>query len=162
MLNLSGEQKSLYRYEFSNGTVEYFDSQGNSIKRALLKTPINGAKLTSGYGYRQHPIYGFSKMHQGLDYGAPQGTPILAAGDGVVELVKKQSRGYGNHVQIKHNGIYSTLYAHMSKFSGKAKKGARIKQGDVIGYVGATGTATGPHLHYEVIERGKKVNPVKV
>ena len=127
----------------------------------MLRTPVNGARLSSAYGMRQHPIYGYSKMHQGLDYSAPKGTAILAAGDGVVEFVKSQSRGYGKHVKIKHNGTYATLYAHMSRFADGIKPGKKVNQSQVIGYVGATGTATGPHLHYEVIEKGKKVNPSK-
>lgn len=161
-LNFSGESKDLYRYEMPNGRVDYYDTKGNSIKRALLKTPIHSAKISSHFGLRTHPVHGYSKMHQGLDYSAPKGTPVLAAGDGVVQFVKSQGRGYGNHVQIKHNGTYSTLYAHLSKFGPNLKSGGRIKQGQVIGYVGATGTATGPHLHYEVIQNGKKVNPAKI
>lgn len=161
-LNFSGESKDLYRYEMPNGRVDYYDTKGNSIKRALLKTPIHSAKISSHFGLRTHPVHGYSKMHQGLDYSAPKGTPVLAAGDGVVQFVKSQGRGYGNHVQIKHNGTYSTLYAHLSKFGPSLKTGAKIRQGQVIGYVGATGTATGPHLHYEVIQNGKKVNPARI
>lgn len=161
-LNYGGESKDLYRYEMPNGKVDYYDTKGNSIKRALLKTPIHSAKISSHFGVRTHPVHGYSKMHQGLDYAAPKGTPVLAAGDGVVQFVKSQGRGYGNHVQIKHNGTYATLYAHLSKFGPSMKAGGRIKQGQVIGYVGATGTATGPHLHYEVIQNGKKVNPARI
>jgi murein DD-endopeptidase MepM/ murein hydrolase activator NlpD len=160
-LNLDGKWKDLYRYEKTEESLEYFDSKGSSIKKALLRTPINGARITSRFGLRHHPIHGYSKMHQGLDYGAPKGTPVFAAGNGSVELVKAQSAGYGNHVKIKHDNTYSTLYAHMSKFARNIRNGAKIKQGQIIGYVGDTGTATGPHLHYEVIEKGRKINPAK-
>ena len=160
-ITTNSDTKSIYRHVLLNGKIDYFDDKGNSVKKALLRTPVNGARLSSAYGMRQHPIYGYSKMHQGLDYSAPKGTAILAAGDGVVEFVKSQSRGYGKHVKIKHNGTYATLYAHMSRFADGIKPGKKVNQSQVIGYVGATGTATGPHLHYEVIEKGKKVNPSK-
>ncbi len=161
-VNLRGIKKELYRHATASNSIEYYDKKGNSIKRSLLKTPINGAKVTSSYGPRPHPVLGFSRMHQGLDYGAPKGTPILAAGDGVIAFAKKISRGYGYHMQIKHNGSYSTLYAHCSRFANNIHAGARVKQGQIIGYVGATGLASGPHLHYEVIENGHKVNPSKL
>lgn len=160
-LYLKGETKELYRHDMPSGSSEYFNRRGDSIKRALLKTPINGAKISSGYGVRTHPVLGYSKMHQGLDYSAPRGTPILAAGAGKVEFVKNQSRGYGKHVQIKHNGTYSTMYAHMSRFASNLRPGMQVAQGQVIGYVGSTGLASGDHLHYEVIKSGKKVNPAK-
>lgn len=160
-LYLKGETKELYRHDMPSGHAEYFNRRGDSVKRALLKTPINGAKISSGYGVRTHPVLGYSKTHLGLDYSAPKGTPILAAGDGTIEFVKNQARGYGKHVQIKHNGTYSTLYAHMSRFGANIRPGMKIKQGQPIGYVGATGLASGPHLHYEVIKGGKKVNPAK-
>lgn len=155
-------QKEVFRHVMKSGKVDYFDAKGHSVKRALLRTPINGAKISSGYGMRIHPVRGYSTMHRGLDYSAPSGTPILAAGDGVVELVKNQARGYGKHVQIKHNGTYSTLYAHMSKFAPGIRTGAKVTQGQIIGNVGATGMTTGTHLHYEVVEKGQKVNPMKV
>jgi murein DD-endopeptidase MepM/ murein hydrolase activator NlpD len=156
-LNTGGQNQEIYLYENSKGKLDYYSPRGESVRRALLTTPVNGARITSGYGVRKHPVLGFSKMHKGLDYGAPKGTPILAAGDGVVSFVKTHRSGYGKHVKIRHNDTYSTLYGHMSKFAVKA--GARVSQGQVIGYVGATGMATGPHLHYEVIQHGKKVNP---
>ena len=152
----------MYRHESASGGVDYYDAKGNSVKRSLLRTPINGAKISSTYGLRMHPVLGYSRMHQGLDYSAQKGTPILAAGDGNIEFMKNQARGYGKHVQIKHNANYATLYAHMSRFASNIKPGGRVKQGDVIGYVGDTGLASGPHLHYEVIENGKKVNPSKM
>ncbi len=161
-LNSRGDNKDIYLYEMSNGKSDYFDTNGESIRRALLRTPINGARITSSFGLRHHPVLGYSKMHKGLDYGAPSGTPILAAGDGVVSFTKSQARGYGRHIQIKHNATHATLYAHLSKFASGIKPGTRVSQGQVIGYVGATGMATGPHLHYEVIQNGKKVNPSKI
>ncbi len=161
-LNSRGDNKDIYLYEMSNGKSDYFDAKGESIRRALLRTPINGARITSNFGLRHHPVLGYSKMHKGLDYGAPTGTPVLAAGDGVVSFTKAQARGYGKHIQIKHNATHSTLYAHLSKFGSGVKPGTRVSQGQVIGYVGATGMATGPHLHYEVIQNGKKVNPSKI
>jgi murein DD-endopeptidase MepM/ murein hydrolase activator NlpD len=161
-LNSRGDNKDIYLYEMSNGKTDYFDAKGESIRRALLRTPINGARITSSFGLRTHPVLGYSKMHKGLDYGAPAGTPILSAGDGVVAFTKSQPRGYGRHIQIKHNATHATLYAHLSKFASGIKPGTRVSQGQVIGYVGATGMATGPHLHYEVIHNGKKVNPSKI
>lgn len=161
-ISANGKQKELYRHVSSNNLSSYFDKNGNSIKRSLLKTPISGAKITSNFGYRTHPVLGYSRMHQGLDYGAPKGTPILAAGDGIIVLAKSLNRGYGKHLQIKHTASYSTLYGHLSKFATKINVGAAVKQGQVIGYVGDTGLASGPHLHYEVILDGKKINPAKV
>ncbi len=161
-LNTRGDNKDIYLYEMSNGKTDYFDSKGESIRRALLRTPINGARITSSFGMRHHPVLGYSKMHKGLDYGAPTGTPVLSAGDGVVAFTKSQPRGYGKHIQVKHNSSHATLYAHLSRFASGVKPGSRVSQGQVIGYVGATGMATGPHLHYEVIQNGKKVNPSKI
>jgi murein DD-endopeptidase MepM/ murein hydrolase activator NlpD len=160
-MDIPKDLKELYRYTSAQGKVEYFNAHGESTKKALLRTPINGARVTSGYAVRQHPMHGYSHFHQALDYGAKHGTPILAAGDGIVEFTKSQHRGYGRHVRIKHNGTYSTLYAHMSRFANNIHPGSRVEQGQVIGYVGATGDATGPHLHYEVIEKGKKIHPNK-
>src|SRR5690606_2761235 len=137
------------------------DRKGESIRKALLRTPIDGARVTSGFGMRKHPILGYSKMHKGLDFGAPSGTPIFAAGAGtVVEM--GHNGGYGNHVRIKHNGVYQTAYAHASRFAKGLKVGKKVKQGDVIAYVGATGRATGPHLHYEVMIDGKQVDPLSI
>ena len=151
-LTLLGKKHEIFKY---NGT--WYDARGNTVKKSLLRTPINAARITSGFGMRRHPILGYSKMHQGVDFGAGTGTPIMAAGDGVVKQ-KGWVNGYGNFVQIQHNGTYSTAYGHMSRF-GNIKLGGRVKQGQVIGYVGATGRATGPHLHYEVRASGRQVNP---
>lgn len=161
-LTVNGEVKDIYRHELLNGKTDYFDGKGNSVRRALLKTPINGARISSKFGLRHHPVLGYSRMHKGLDYSAPTGTPIFAAGDGVVNSVKSLNRGYGKHVLIKHNGTYTTMYAHLSKFGKGIKPGSKVSQGQVIGYVGATGLASGPHLHYEVRENGKQVNPSKI
>jgi murein DD-endopeptidase MepM/ murein hydrolase activator NlpD len=160
-LNLQNEDLKLYRHEYEKNKIDYFDENGKSMRKTLMKTPINGARLSSSFGKRKHPILGFTKMHTGTDFAAPTGTPILASGDGLV--VRAQwCGGGGNCVKIKHNRVYQTVYAHMSKFGKGIKKGARVKQGQIIGYVGSTGLSTGPHLHYEVIENGRKINSQKL
>jgi len=155
-LKLSGEDNSLYYFE-SKKNAGHYDKNGKSVKKALMKTPINGARLSSPFGMRKHPIDGFNKMHKGTDFAAPMGTPIMASGDG---RIKKAGwcGGGGNCVVIKHNSTYKTVYAHMSKFAKGIRNGVRVKQGQTIGYVGSTGKSTGPHLHYEVIINGKKIN----
>ena len=155
-LNLSGQENSFYKFNYDN-KEDYFDRNGKSVRKALMKTPINGARLSSPFGMRKHPIDGFTKMHKGTDFAAPMGTPIMASGDGVVTRARWCGGG-GNCVKIKHNSSYSTVYAHMSKFATSIKEGVRVKQGQIIGYVGSTGKSTGPHLHYEVIFNGKKIN----
>ena len=155
-LNLSNQSNTLYFFD-KKGNEGHYDLNGKSAKKALMKTPINGARLSSPYGMRKHPIDGFNKMHRGTDFAAPMGTPIMASGDGVITKASWCGGG-GNCVKIKHNSSYSTVYAHMSKFSILAKIGNRVKQGQIIGYVGSTGKSTGPHLHYEVIFNGKKIN----
>lgn len=160
-LVLSGEELPIYRHRTRDGRVDYYNREGESIRRALLRTPIDGAKITSGFGMRHHPILGFSKMHKGMDFGAPTGTPIFAAGRGVVEQVGPHG-GYGNYIRIRHNTQISTAYAHMSRIAKGVKRGGRIEQGDIIGYVGTTGRSTGPHLHYEVLKAGQQVNPKSV
>ena len=160
-LNLQDNDLQLYKYEYEKNKIDYFDENGKSIKKTLMKTPINGARLSSSYGKRKHPILGYTKMHTGTDFAAPTGTPIMASGDGRVTKAGWCGGG-GNCVKIKHNSTYQTIYAHMSKFGRGIKKGAKVKQGQIIGYVGSTGLSTGPHLHYEVIENGKKVNSQKL
>ena len=160
-LNLQDSDLQLYKYEYEKNKVDYFDENGKSIKKTLMKTPINGARLSSSFGKRKHPILGYTKMHLGTDFAAPKGTPIMASGDGKV-LKAGWCGGGGNCVKIKHNSTYQTVYAHMSKFGRGIKRGARVKQGQIIGYVGSTGLSTGPHLHYEVIENGKKINSQKL
>ena len=160
-LNIQGDDLNLYKFELKKEEIDYFDENGRSMKKTLMKTPINGARLSSPFGNRKHPILGFTKMHTGTDFAAPTGTPIMASGDGIVTRAQWCGGG-GNCVKIKHNSVYQTVYAHMSKFGRGIKKGVRVKQGQVIGYVGSTGLSTGPHLHYEVIENGKKVNSQKL
>ena len=155
-LKLSGQDNSLYYFDDKDNEGHY-DKNGKSVKKALMKTPINGARLSSPFGMRKHPIDGFNKMHRGTDFAAPMGTPIMASGDGVIKKAGWCGGG-GNCVKIKHNSTYQTIYAHMSKFARGIKTGVRVKQGQTIGYVGSTGKSTGPHLHYEVIVNGKKVN----
>ncbi|MDC3126556.1 peptidoglycan DD-metalloendopeptidase family protein [Candidatus Pelagibacter sp.] len=159
-LKISGQDNSLYYFD-KNGSEGHYDKNGKSVKKALMKTPINGARLSSPFGMRKHPIDGFNKMHRGTDFAAPMGTPIMASGDGVVKKVGWCGGG-GNCIKIRHNSTYQTIYAHMSKFARGIKTGVRVKQGQTIGYVGSTGKSTGPHLHYEVIVNGKKVNSQKL
>lgn len=160
-LNLSGTEVRLYRHEGADGIIDYYNDKGTSVRKALLRTPIDGAHLSSTFGMRLHPILGYSRMHQGIDFTAPTGTPIKAAGDGVIEMAGPNS-GYGNYVLIRHNSEYKTGYGHMSKLAQGIVPGTRVRQGQTIGYVGSTGLATGPHLHYEIMQRGKQVNPVNV
>ena len=160
-LNTQGNDLNLYKFEFMKKEIDYFDENGKSMRKTLMKTPINGARLSSSFGKRKHPILGYTKMHLGTDFAAPTGTPIMASGDGIITKAKWCGGG-GNCVKIKHNSVYQTVYAHMSKFGRGIKKGVRVKQGQIIGYVGSTGLSTGPHLHYEVIENGKKINSQKL
>ena len=160
-LNNQGKNLNLYKFKLKNNEIDYFDESGISVKKTLMKTPINGARLSSPFGKRKHPILGFTKMHTGTDFAAPTGTPIMASGDGIVTRAQWCGGG-GNCVKIKHNSVYQTVYAHMSKFGRGIKKGVRVKQGQIIGYVGSTGLSTGPHLHYEVIENGRKINSQKL
>ncbi|HYG85245.1 MAG TPA: M23 family metallopeptidase [Azospirillum sp.] len=157
-LTLSGDELAIYQHKTRDGRVDYYDREGESIRRALLMTPIDGAKLTSGFGMRMHPILGYSKMHKGVDFGAPTGTPIYAAGNGVVEKIGPHG-AYGNYVRIRHNTQITTAYAHLSRFGKGIRRGSRVDQGDVIGYVGTTGRSTGAHLHYEVLKAGRQINP---
>ena len=159
-LSVQNTDLKLYKFEYEN-KIDYFDENGKSIRKTLMKTPINGARLSSSFGKRKHPILGFTKMHTGTDFAAPKGTPIMASGDGIITKASWCGGG-GNCVKIKHNSTYQTVYAHMSKFGRGIKKGVRVKQGQIIGYVGSTGLSTGPHLHYEVIENGKKINSQKL
>lgn len=159
-LILQGRENPLYIFK-NKKDYDHFDQFGKSIRKSLMKTPINGARLSSSFGIRKHPILGFNKMHKGTDFAAPMGTPIMASGEGKI-VRARWCGGGGNCVKIKHNSTYSTVYAHMSKFGRNIKEGVRIKQGQIIGYVGSTGMSTGPHLHYEVIENGRKINSQKL
>ena len=160
-LNTQNTDLQLYKFEYEKNKIDYFDESGKSIRKTLMKTPINGARLSSSFGKRKHPILGFTKMHTGTDFAAPKGTPIMASGHGIV-VKSSWCGGGGNCVKIKHNSSYQTVYAHLSKFGRGIKKGVRVKQGQIIGYVGSTGLSTGPHLHYEVIENGRKINSQKL
>ena len=153
---VNNKEISLYNFKYNNENG-FYDVDGKSVIKTLMKTPINGARLSSSFGFRRHPILGFNKLHQGTDFAAKTGTPIMASGSGVVVMAQKY-KGYGNYVKIRHNSTYETAYAHMSKYGRGIRKGVRVNQGQIIGYVGSTGLSTGPHLHYEVIENGKRVN----
>ncbi|MDA7806247.1 peptidoglycan DD-metalloendopeptidase family protein [Candidatus Pelagibacter sp.] len=159
-LKLSGKNNGLYYFE-KKGSEGHYDENGKSVEKALMKTPINGARLSSAFGMRKHPIDGFNKMHRGTDFAAPMGTPIMASGSGLITRARWCGGG-GNCIKIKHNSTYETIYAHMRNFARGIKEGIRVKQGQIIGYVGSTGKSTGPHLHYEVVVNGKKVNSQKL
>ena len=162
-INLKIENKDLEYFIFftEDGYIDYFDREGKNVKKSLLKTPIDGARLSSNFGMRKHPISGYNKLHKGVDFAAPTGTPIYAGGNGVVEFVGNNG-GYGKYIRIRHNNEYKTAYAHLSGFNKKIYKGARVNQGEIIGYVGNTGNSTGPHLHYEIIYQNKQINPMKL
>ncbi|MBU3733385.1 MAG: M23 family metallopeptidase [Candidatus Fonsibacter sp.] len=147
----------LYRYEYPNGTIAYFTPEGKSIEKSLMRTPINGAKLSSRYGFRIHPILGYNQMHQGTDFAAPIGTPVMASGSGTVEYSGWKG-GYGKFISIRHSPVYQTNYAHLQDYAKGIRRGAKVQQGQVIGYLGSTGSSTGPHLHYEVVVNGRKEN----
>ncbi len=161
-LKYGKKELEIYRYKPSDDSrADYFNSEGKAVRKALLRTPVDGARITRGFGMRRHPILGYSKMHEGVDFGASIGTPVLAAGDGVV-VQKGWNGGYGHYVEIKHNSNYRTAYGHLSKYAQNLRVGGRVHQGDVIAYVGSTGLSTGPHLHYEVIRSARKINPIGV
>ena len=153
---INGEEINLYNFKFKN-VEDFYDIKGKSITKSLMKTPINGARLSSSFGMRKHPILGYNKMHRGTDFAAPSGTPIMASGSGTITRARWCGGG-GNCVKIKHNSTYETIYAHMKAFAKGIKEGIKVKQGQIIGFVGSTGLSTGPHLHYEVLVNGKKVN----
>jgi len=150
-----------FKFLTDDGFIDYFNRQGKNVKKSILKTPIDGARISSSFGMRKHPISGFNKMHKGVDFAAPIGTPVYAGGNGVIEMVGVNG-GYGKYIRIRHNNEYKTAYAHLSAYRKGISKGVRVNQGEVIGYVGSTGRSTGPHLHYEIIYQNKKVNPLKL
>lgn len=157
-LTVQGERKVLFRFSTPDGNVDVYDADGRSARKALMRTPVDGARLSSGYGMRRHPILGYGRMHRGIDFAAPTGTPVFAAGDGrITEIGRKGS--YGKYIRISHHAGYATAYAHMNGFARGLSRGSRVKQGDVIGYVGSTGRSTGPHLHYEVSLGGRQIDP---
>ena len=157
---VNGNEINLYNFK-DDKDIGFYDIKGKSIVKSLMKTPINGARLSSSFGMRKHPILGYNKMHRGTDFAAPTGTPIMASGSGKITRARWCGGG-GNCVKIKHNSTYETIYAHMKSFARGIKEGKRVKQGQIIGYVGSTGLSTGPHLHYEVIVNGQKVNSQKL
>lgn len=160
-LYADGRTLNIYRYKDTSGREEYFDEKGHSIRKALLRTPLDGARVTSGFGMRRHPLLGYSKMHKGVDFGASTGTPIYAAGDAVVEQASRYG-AYGNYIRLRHTKTMQTAYAHLSRYASGIRPGAKVRQGQVIGYVGTTGRSTGPHLHYELLINGNQANPQSV
>jgi murein DD-endopeptidase MepM/ murein hydrolase activator NlpD len=160
-MTLSGKKLEYARFQPKSGFADYYDRKGQSVKKTLMRTPINGARLSSRFGKRRHPVLGYTKVHRGVDFAAPKGVPIMAAGDGVIESIGRNG-AYGKYIRIRHNSTYKTAYAHMSAYGRGLKKGARVRQGSTIGYVGSTGRSTGPHLHYEVLKNGRQTNPMSV
>lgn len=160
-LKLRGQDVCIYRHKHKNGTIQFFNEKGEAIKKGLLMTPVDGARISSTYGRRKHPVLGYSKMHKGVDFAAPRGTPIMAAGAGKITKIGRLG-SYGNYIRIRHNGTYDTAYAHMSKFAKGLRVGSSLRQGQIIGYVGQTGRATGNHLHYELLKNGQQINPKHV
>ncbi|MGI9417137.1 MAG: peptidoglycan DD-metalloendopeptidase family protein, partial [Geminicoccaceae bacterium] len=160
-LTLRGKLIDAYLFSPDGGLRTYYDSEGRSLRKFLLRTPIDGARLSSHFGKRRHPVLGYTKMHKGTDFAAPRGTPIYAGGSGRIEKAERYG-GYGNYIRIRHSDTWGTAYAHMHKFAKGMRPGARVRQGQVIGYVGTTGRSTGNHLHYEVLKNGKQVNPMKM
>ena len=160
-MTLSGKKLEYARFQPKGGFADYYNRKGQSVKKTLMRTPINGARLSSRFGKRRHPVLGYTKVHRGVDFAAPKGVPIMAAGDGVIESIGRNG-SYGKYIRIRHNATYKTAYAHMSGYGRGLKKGKRVRQGATIGYVGSTGRSTGPHLHYEVLKNGRQTNPMSV
>ena len=158
---IDGKQLEYFKFITDDGYVDYFNREGKNVKKSILKTPLDGARISSNFGMRKHPISGFNKMHKGVDFAAPTGTPIYAGGNGIVEYVGRNG-GYGKYIRIRHNNGYKTAYAHLSNYKKGISKGVRVNQGEIIGYVGSTGNSTGPHLHYEIIYQNKHINPLKL
>jgi murein DD-endopeptidase MepM/ murein hydrolase activator NlpD len=160
-LHVRNKDLPLYRFRMADGKVDYFNDQGHSVRKALMKTPVDGARLTSRFGVRRHPILGYNKMHRGIDFGARAGTPVMAAGSGTVEFAGRNG-GYGRYLRIRHNGRYKTAYAHLKAFRRGIRRGKRVTQGQIVAYVGSTGRSTGPHLHYEILVDGRRINPLRL
>jgi len=161
LININGNKLEYFRFLTDDGFVDYFNKDGKNVKKSILKTPLDGARLSSNFGMRKHPILGYNKMHKGVDFAAPTGTPIYAGGNGVIEFIGNNG-GYGKYIRIRHNNEYKTAYGHMSGFKKGLSKGLRVNQGEIIGYVGSTGKSTGPHLHYEIIFQNEQINPLKL
>jgi murein DD-endopeptidase MepM/ murein hydrolase activator NlpD len=160
-MTIDGQSRKFYRFRTPDDVVDYYDEQGNSAKKFLMRNPVKGGRYTSGFGARNHPLLRYRRMHTGVDWAAPSGTPILAAGDGTVEKVGREG-GYGNYVRIRHANGFATAYAHMLRYAPGMEKGVTVKQGQIIGYVGSTGMSTGPHCHFEVLVNAKFVNPMTI
>ena len=161
LISIDGKKLEYFKFLTDDGYVDYFNREGKNVKKSILKTPLDGARLSSNFGMRKHPISGYNKMHKGVDFAAPSGTPIYAGGNGVIEFAGNNG-GYGKYIRIRHNNEYKTAYAHLSGFKKGISKGVRVTQGDIIGYVGSTGNSTGPHLHYEILFQGEQINPLKL
>ena len=161
LINIDGKKLEYFKFLTSDGYIDYFNKDGKNVKKSILKTPLDGARLSSNFGMRKHPILGYNKMHKGVDFAAPKGTPIYAGGNGVIEYIGNNG-GYGKYIRIRHNNEYKTAYGHMSDYKKGLSKGKRVNQGEIIGYVGSTGRSTGPHLHYEIIFQNKQINPLKL
>ncbi len=160
-IEIDGKQLEYFKFITDDGFIDYFNREGKNVKKSILKTPLDGARISSNYGMRKHPISGFNKMHKGVDFAAPSGTPIYAGGNGVIEYIGRNG-GYGKYIRIRHNNGYKTAYAHLSNYKSGIARGVRVNQGEVIGYVGSTGNSTGPHLHYEILYQNKHINPLKL
>ncbi len=161
LISIDGNKLEYFKFVTNDGFVDYFNREGKNVKKSILKTPLDGARLSSSFGMRKHPISGYNKMHKGVDFAAPKGTPIYAGGNGVIEYIGNNG-GYGKYIRIRHNNDYKTAYAHLSGYKKGISKGVRVNQGDVIGFVGSTGVSTGPHLHYEILFQNKQINPLKL
>tara|TARA_Y100000588_G_C14226138_1_gene913207 strand:+ start:482 stop:1759 length:1278 start_codon:yes stop_codon:yes gene_type:complete len=161
LIEIGNNKLEYFKFKTDDGFIDYFNRKGENVKKSILKTPLDGAKLSSGFGMRTHPISGFNKMHKGVDFAAPTGTPVFAGGNGTIDFAGRNG-GYGKYIRIRHNNEYKTAYAHLSNFKKGISKGVRVNQGDVIGFVGSTGNSTGPHLHYEIIFQNKQINPLKL
>lgn len=160
-MTIDGQTRSFYRFRSPDGLVDYYDPQGNSAKKFLMRNPVKGGRYTSGFGARRHPLLRVTRMHTGVDWAAPSGTPILAGADGTVESVGREG-GYGNHIRIRHANGFATAYGHLSRYAAGLEPGIQVKQGQVIGYVGSTGLSSGPHCHYEILVNNKYVNPMTI
>ncbi len=161
LISIEGKELEYFKFLTDEGFIDYFNREGKNVKKSILKTPLDGARLSSSFGMRKHPISGYNKMHKGVDFAAPKGTPIYAGGNGVIEYIGNNG-GYGKYIRIRHNNEYKTAYAHLSGYKKGISKGVRVNQGDVIGFVGSTGVSTGPHLHYEILYQNKQINPLKL
>ena len=161
LISINGKKLEYFKFLTDDGYTDYFNRDGKNVKKSILKTPLDGARLSSNFGMRKHPISGYNKMHKGVDFAAPTGTPIYAGGNGIVEFIGNNG-GYGKYIRIRHNNEYKTAYAHLSRYEKGISKGVRVNQGETIGYVGSTGNSTGPHLHYEILYQNKHINPLKL